>query len=574
LVANILLVMVFGGISAWVVTKLLPAPQAPSPITSFTVPIPGGRFLGQQPAMALSPDGEAMVFRGEGGLHVRPLSELDTRLLEGTAGGYNPFFSPDGRFVAFVQGGVFKKVALDGGPVAEIAPIPDGWLQGADWGEDGHIVFSGIGGVRRIPAAGGPLEIITSVDSTSEHMHMWPQLLEGGRTLLFTAMGPSAQWADAKIVIKDLASGDQSVVVEGGTFGRYLPTGHILYATVSGTIMAVPFDLASWSMEGDPVPIESGVHVAAWGGGPQVAVSPAGNAAFIRGSVWEDHRLLMVDRSGGERQLGDPVKTYFSRISPDGSRAAVTLSRPGQTNIHLLDLSSGDLEHLTFGTPFHDTAVWSPDGQSIAFSADWVNGVSQVFLQPVDPAAPATLLFTGDYHIHLMDWSPDGQWIVFFYVVPETGYDLYAVRVDSADHVIPVRATVASESSAKFSTDGDWLAYGSDGEVYLTPFPPTEGSGQVAVGRGSSPRWARDWGELFFRRGQTLLVAEVSTAGTLSLGPPRPLFDLPENTVRYDVTADGRQFLVAIRNPDAEVREIEVVVNWLREMEERMGGEG
>ena len=554
---------VVGGIGGWFLARALSQTEPPASVTSFTVPIPGGIYLGQQPELALSPDGETLVFRAGGLLHARPLSEFESRPIPGTEGAYNPFFSPDGQFLGFVQDGALRRVPLAGGPVAEITVLPDGWLQGADWGSNGTIVFSGVGGVRRVPAGGGPLEVITTVDSTSEHMHMWPQLLAHDRVLLYTAMGPSAQWEDAKVVMLDLESGERKVVAERATFGRYIPTGHILYATVSGTLLALPFDLDSFEVRGDAVPMESGVHVAAWGGGAQFAVSRGGTAAFIRGSVWEDHLLQVVDRSGESHQIGAPLRVYYLRISPDGARAALTVSRPGETDIHLLDLSSGALEHLTFGDSFDDTAVWSPDGTRIAFSADWVNGASRVFVQDVNPGAPPVTLFTGDYHIHIQDWSPDGRWICFYYIIPELQQDVYVVDVNRPDTLLPIVSTPARETTAQFSPDGTWLAYVQNGDIYAVPFPPTGGIQQISSGGGASPRWTDESSELVFWKGDTMMVTKVSTEGPFRRETPHALFTIPDRVSGYyDVTPDGQRFVIATRNPDALATEIHVVRNW------------
>jgi Tol biopolymer transport system component len=216
--------------------------------------------------------------------------------------------------------------------------------------------------------------------------------------------------------------------------------------------------------------------------------------------------------------------------------------------------------------------VWSPDGQRIAFSADWVNGVSQIFLQAVDPAAPAELLFTGQYHIHLTDWSPDGKWIVFYYVTAERRQDIYAAQVDSAQSVVPLISTEAGEVDAQFSPDGEWFAYQSGGVVYLSPFPPTGGKHEVSTDRGGSPRWARQAGELFYWTGDTLMVTEVSTEGSLQISRPRPLFSLPGRTRYYDVTPDGQRFIVATRNPGSRALEIDVVRNWFQVLLDKFEG--
>ena len=475
------LVLAVGGVGGWLLSKAMAGPPAAPQVTSFTVPIPGGAFIAQAAQIALSPDGETLVFRGQGGLYRRPLSEFESELIPATEGAGNPFFSPDGRFLAFAQDRILKKVPVAGGPVTEIAPLPDGYLMGADWGEDGYVALSGFGGIQRLPEGGGPLEQITTMDLTSEHQHKWPQILDGGRRILFTAMGPSGQSHDSKVMVRDMESGDQRVVVEEAMFGRYLPTGHVLFANVQGTILVIPFDLEGMEVEGDAFAVESGVHVGAYGGVAHFAVSENGTAAFLRGDPWSDQVLWAVDRQGQRRRLGPPMRIYFVKISPDAERVALAVSRPGETDVHLLDLSSEELEHLTFDLPMEDGAVWHPDGTRIAFNSDWVGGVSRIFVKEIRSGAAPAPLFTGDHHIHLSDWSPDGRWLAFDYFVSGQGRDVYPLEVDNVENLLPVGNTTEDEAGGVFSPDGDWIAYEWEGEVFVAPFPPTGAKDQVST---------------------------------------------------------------------------------------------
>ena len=427
------------------------------------------------------------------------------------------------------------------------------------------------GGLWRVPAAGGVPEPVTTVlDTALETGHAWPQLLAGGRLVLFTAIGPSALWEDAKIVLKDLETGERTTVVQRGTYGRYVPTGHIVYAQGTGTLLAVPFDLARREVTGASFPVESGVRVAWFGGAASFAVSDGGTAAFVRGSNWKNHLLWWVDREGRRLQLGAPVSALFVSLSPDGGRAAMVITQPNNADIFLLDAATGERERFTFDAVWDETPVWSPDGRRIAYSAEWPGKVMRVYVKAVDPAAESVLLYTAKQHLHLSSWSSDGHWLAFNDLDPETADDIYVLQVDSVENVIPIAVTSADESGARFSPNGRWLAYQSDGEVYVVSFPPTGGKYEVSTDGGWGPRWSATGDELFFWKGDTLMAAKVSTQGLFRRETPRPLFALPD-ALAYDVTADGQRFLVTVNNPDAPAQGIHVVVNWFEELKAKVG---
>ena len=196
-----------------------------------------------------------------------------------------------------------KSLSVDGGPITEIAGAGSRGYScaGASWSPDGTIVHrpSGSRVLFSVPAVGGtPRQLTTIREAAVESFHIWPQVIDGGRRLLYTVLGPTQVWGDARIVIEDLETGERTTVVEQGTYGRYVPTGHIVYATAAGTLFAAPYDLAHGESTGDRFPVESGVRVAGWGGGASFAVSDAGTAAFVHGSTQARQLLWWVDREG------------------------------------------------------------------------------------------------------------------------------------------------------------------------------------------------------------------------------------------------------------------------------------
>ena len=324
--------MALSSMVVWSVTRPDPTPQAD--VTHFTVPVEDGHqmYLAECPRLSLSPDGRTLAYVAARQLYLKRPENLHGVAMAGTVDAESPFFSPDGQRVGFVQGGELKSLSVDGGPLTVIASAGSSGYAcvGASWSPDGTIVYRPAGSrvLFSVPAVGGTPQSLTTIrDHAIESFHMWPQVIDGGRRLLFTTIGPTGLWGDAQIVIEDLVTGERTTVVEQGTFGRYVSTGHIVYATASGTVFAAPYDLAREESTGDRFPVESGVRVAGWGGGASFAVSDAGTAAFVHGSVLTRQVLWWVDREGRRvRQIGSPLSLFFLDLSPDGRHVALEIS--------------------------------------------------------------------------------------------------------------------------------------------------------------------------------------------------------------------------------------------------------
>ncbi len=565
------------GIWGWLRT-----PTSSGTPTRVTISVPDGQQMGiSSPRLAISPDGRTLVYYTDGLLHVRSLDSFDAVPLPGTEIAEDPVFSPNGQWIGFTGSAGFQKIAVEGGPVVSILDAPT--RLGADWSAEGNIVYvPGLGssGLWLMADDGsGSHQITTVLDSALETAHTWPQLLPDGQSVLFTVIGPSGGWGDGSLVVQDIASGERGAVIERANYGRYVSTGHIIYAQADGTILAVPFDLGRLRVTGTPFPVASEVRVANWSGGASFAVSDGGTLAFVRGTSETRFLLNWLDRDGEVvRQLGPPLNGAFQTVSPDGRRIAFELRQPNHNDIWLVDAASGAREQFTFESTEDESPVWSPDGQRIAYSSAWTGQSRRIYVKPVDGSSEHVLIYTGKYHLHLTDWSPDGKWLAFYQFPPVTDADIWLVNTDGEGQLVPVVTTTGLQWRAVFSPDGRWLAYDSDesgrAEVYAVSFPELGSKIRISADGGAGPRWNGRGDELFYLSPDgDITVVPMSTQGSvLRPGTPQVLFPTSiERLFEFDVAPDGQHFVVLTPNPDAPAREIHVVLNFFEELKAKVG---
>jgi dipeptidyl aminopeptidase/acylaminoacyl peptidase len=481
-------------------------------------------------------------------------------------GGTEPFFSPDGTKVGFGLNRQLRWSPAEGGAVTAIAGARIGYMAGASWDTRDRVVYeagAGIAGLQRISIGGGSPEQLTTVTLVGETYHKWPQALGDGRLVLFSAVGPSGQWHDSKIVLLDTETGERTVIREHATYGRYVPTGHVLFVEETGALAAIAFDLDARKAKGEAFAVESGVRVTAWGGGAMYAVADNGTLAMVRGVVLQDEQLWWFDRTG--RRLGPaapPNVGYQTELAPDGRSLVTVTHRPGDQGVSVIDIESGQSELLTLGPDAQWAPVWSPDGKRVAYASSSPDG-SRILVQPSSGGAPATQLYAAERgrELWLNDWSRDATWILLTETGPNAN-DVKAIKADGAGEPVAIAATVAEEYDSQFSPDGRWVSYQGGNDVYLVSFPDL--SRRFPLGSGTDPHWTRNGQELVFWKGDTLVALSVSTEGRAQASPSA-LFTVPGFSAinDYDVASDGQRFVVRIPNPDAYARGIDVVLNRL-----------
>ena len=532
--------------------------------------------------MTFSPSGNAIVFLGMGDgqrqLYLRELDSQQARPIAGTEGAFcTPFFSPDGQWIGFLADGKLKKASLNGSAVVALADMPG--ISGASWEIEEAIILSpgpGTRGLQRVPAAGGaPVQVTTLDTASSERAHQWPQVLPGGNTVLFSA-SVSENLEENRIVAQDLRTGERRILVQGGTFPHYVPTGHVVYVQ-KGILMAVEFDPQTMEVRGSPLQVRENVMESGQGAA-QYGVSHLGSFVYVPGGDLPDQRqLVLVDRTGKEQSLDAPMNAYAHvRLSPDSSRAAVEVDGGARTTWIY------DVARKTRTRFFYEEGtwpLWTPDSRQIVFYSRRA-GTRGLFWKPAGGSgAEEQLVVTQADFAVPVSFSPDGRFLAFVESRPSTGYDIGVLPLEGARTPQPFLQTRFNESTPMVSPDGRWLAYTSNesgrNEIYVQPFPTPGEKVQISRNGGADPVWAANGRELFFRGGDRMQAVPVQTNAGFVAGNPVELFDEraygkllrgPVPMGSYDVTADGLHFLM-IKALAPAPTQINVVVNWFQELE-------
>jgi serine/threonine-protein kinase len=447
------------------------------------------------------------------------MDQLDAvKLVEGTTlanSPYQPFFSPDGQWLGFVTAGEMRKVPVTGGTPLTICKVTRS--RGATWTPDGTIVFAPnpSSGLFRVSANGGEPQPLTTLDrGKKEATHRWPQALPGGKAVLFTSHRQVASDFDnATIDVLTLATGARKVVLKGGSFARYVPSGHLVYVS-KAALFAVPFDATRLEVTGSPSPVVQNLYWNPTEGAAQMSFSTTGVFAYLRGGPEvATYPIVLVDRRGGTSRLIEDAGAYANpRLSPDGKRLALTVLKDGNFDIWVYDLERGVPTRLTFNDAADTEQVWSPDGRYLIFSSGRSGGADNLYRKRADGSGDEEQLTRSDDPLWPSSWSRDGQSVVFAGMGPNGNFDISMLALGDKK-VQPLLNTTFREADGAVSPDGRWLAYTSNEsgrlEVYIRPFPTGAGRWQVSDAGGGLPRWAGTGRELFYRVDDGIMVASI-----------------------------------------------------------------
>jgi len=577
-----------------------PAPP-PGSVARYRIALAPGRGLGASPwaRLAVSPDGSRLVYVGSSQrgtqLFLRTREQLDAEPVAGTEGALNPTFSPDGNRVAYmdrVSGGNIKVVSLTGGAVTTLTDSLVG-APGVAWGTDGYVYYDqlGVGPLMRIQETGGKAENIGRLDSTrGELQHSWPDVLPNGKGVIFTVShhGPGSMGGpEEEIAVLDLATGSHRVLFRG-IFARYAATGHLVYVTSEGALMAVPFDQDRMEVAGEAVALGDGVGVRIGGGAVDLALSASGTLWYAAGgvgaagtdeAVWVTREGQATPIPGVTGLLSDPA------LSMDGKRLAIGI-RELASQIMIKELEQGPVSKLTTGSSNNWRAAWMADGRSVGYVSQAIAPRSNrdVYQRPADGSRPATLLLDLDDNIDKVVFSRDGTWVIYQAIRSPGLRDIFARRLGS-DSSIALVTGRADEKAPALSPDGHWLAYVSNEsgalEVYVRPFPNTaDGRWQISVSGGAEPVWANSGRELFYRTvgaaTDSQMVIGVTTGKSFIPGARKALFPLiryATNDVfqQYAVAPDDRRFVMLRAMEGNRVDQVVVVENFFEVLRAQVG---
>jgi eukaryotic-like serine/threonine-protein kinase len=432
--------------------------------------------------------------------------------------------------------------------------------------------------------------------------------LPGGQAVLFTLATGTAtdRWDKAQIVVHSLNSGERKVLIEGGSDGRYLHTGHLVYA-LGGALLAVPFDLKRLEVRGGPVPVVEGVRrTGSTTGAAQFDVSNGGSLIYIPGptSIATSPQLYMarVDRKGAVEPLKLPPGSYQTpRVSPDGRRLTFGTDDGKEAIVWIYDLSgTSSMRRLTFGGK-NRFPVWTSDGQRVAFQSDREGDVA-IFWQPADGTGTAERLTKPEQATsHVPEsWSPKGEYLLFA-ATKGSNVSLWTFSLQDKKTIPFDSVQSALPTNAVFSPDGHWVAYTSDepsharssvnaagaglSNVYVQPFPVTGAKYQIfsnGIDNINTPLWSPDGKELFYiPRPQGLAVVSVATQPTFAFGNPvqvpRPMAfqgAAPNVQRGFDISPDGKIVgvvgTIQTERGAATAQQIHVVLNWFEELKQRV----
>jgi serine/threonine-protein kinase len=587
-------------ITAAIMSRTTPSSAAPPTFLTLT-PV-GGKTLGinvNQPDLAISPDGRRIVYghalETPSTLYVRSLDGGSDVALTGLGDlPRSPFFSPDGKWLAYYAGASagydarLMKVDAAGGTPVPITSFGSN-MRGASWGDDNRIVFAATGvenGLMRVAADGGAIEMLSVPNVEADHL--WPSVLPGSTHVLFTIARRETDGAGNgvntfSLAVLDAAKRTWRVLRPNASFPKYLSSGHVVFVSQAG-LFAAPFDLATPSLTGEPVAIIPDVVFKSSSGAADVAISETGTLAYIGGSSQISGLLSWVKIGGPIEAIPAPERRYETvRISPDGARAAVVVDDRGFPSIAIYDFQRETLTPLTPRDMPASQPIWSEDGRELFFIGSMAGAPATAGIYRIaatGTSVPVLLIAHDDRGRRApMTVVPKGRALLAAQVKPPDQAFLVRIPLDNPSAVETVMPVSGPFVNVALSPDGRWLAHVATGdkvrEVFVRPWPDvTADRIQVSKGGGRLPAWSSDSRRLFFEseEGNALYAADVDAAGTIGrpvvVANPEAASFFPE----YSVARDGQRFL-RIRRPSAaeSQNELRLVLNWLDVVKAKTG---
>jgi serine/threonine protein kinase len=566
-------------LAAWAPWKSSVPRDAALAASSWVEVTPPPRGFSHFPSPSISPDGRqvafyAMTSEGSIGLFVRSLDEPKPRLLFTPPGaqmdGLPPAWSPDGRSLAVFHDKL-QRIDLAGGKPLDLADASN--PRGATWSGAGDIIFvpAATKCAYRIPASGGDRQTVPG-PLGEEHTDVhWPCFLPDGRHYL----------AETKegIVVASLDSPDVKKVSPVRSRAQFA-NGYLFFGDKT-SLFAQQFDLDKLALVGEPIRIADDVGV---GFGENSAysfsVSTSGTLVYWSGRAEPLTQLTWFNRAGERLStVGEPGEFYGFSRSPTARQTVLERhdAKENRDGLWLWDESAGvgsifetGLDsRIDGGTPF-----WAADGNKILF-ATWPG------LAIKTPAAGETKVVAPDLQCWLLDVSPDGRSALVEVEDRDTLADVWIVPLTGDQKPKPFLTGKYNENCARFSPDGNWVAYISDEidlwhfDVYVQSLTQPGQRFRVSTNGGRLPEWSPDGKELFFVAGESgpwggdgvLSAVDVKlTADHFEASKPKALFAVKVGHEmfrrQYQPSPDGQRFIVNSRTDDPGPPSLTVLLNW------------
>ena len=555
------------------------APTEPPVIRSnFDLP-PNARVSDVLPGatLAVSPRGDMMAFTSVGvqgfRMFFRRFDEIAARPFgDGNVAGRNLTFSPDGKWLAFTEGNVLKKVSADGGQISVLGNSGSAVPYGLSWSATDSIYVGSFSGMWSVPANGGTAVQVTTRDTSMMRFgHRWPLVVADGKAIVYVTGNSSS--APQRLGVLRVGSGEfkefnATVGVPLGVIDEYL-----IYVAPSGGLMAIRFDASKLEPGGDPIQLDEGLLFDPTAGA-KASLSASGTLAYLRGRA-QFLPMIVAGKLAPAPLIREPGSYSTPRFSPDGKRVAITVSAVNSIDIWIYDIGRNTFTRLTTEGA-NVRPEWTPDGKNIVFISER-GGKARIWRQPADGSGPAEILYEPEVEPFEALVSPDQKWLIVR-TAPGAKYsrDILAVTLTPDRAVTPLVTSPYTESLPRLSPDGHWLAYQSNEterfEIYVRPFPGSGARVQVSDNGGTEAIWGKDGRSLHYRGplGEIVKVS-VTTGKDFSIGARSVVHSgdylTDSSHPNWDVAPNG-DFLL-LKRAGAESQTI-VVHNWARELRARI----
>jgi serine/threonine-protein kinase len=530
---------------------------------------------------AISPDGSTIVYSANVGgtqsLFVQRTDQLDARIIQGTTAGSQPIFSPDGQWVAFEAQGKLKKVRLDGS--APISVTDAGSDNGGDWSARDEIILGSDGknrGLSKVSASGGELvEFAKPVSTNKESDYVWPVAFPDGKRVAFTIWYGTL--ASSKIATASVDDGKVEPLGLKGIRPLAVIDRTLVYVQVDGQVMGVKLDRSGRKLAGKPAPVLDPVFVQpGLNGNSNIFVSSGGALLTARGGTRS--QLAWMTPDGATKVISKETRDFASpRLSPDGSRIAVTVGDQDKSAIWIYDLATTTFSSLSTVEGAMSPS-WTSDGKRVVYAGRGEYERSAVWSQNADGGSAPVKLFDVDHLVAAASLSPDNGSVIYSNFIAND-WQVSRVSLDAPTVISTYIKPGAGAVQPSFSPDGKWVALTSfesgQSEIYVRSYPDPSARVQISAGGGNSAAWSADGTRVLYRKGSVLMSAKLSTAPSLRvLSRDTVLLSAPSATNsgltrNYDVAKDGRILALATNKNDFE---LVIVPNWLPELRERLSG--